>query len=276
MKAFSLSACVFSATVSGSALAGLVVDGNLADWQIDPRTWVSSLPGVHSAIEDQTGSGDYYLNPGYGGQAYDAEAMYAVLQEGKLFIALATGHNPLTIDAPGNNVFGAGDFAIDFGLDGSYELGINVVNNFDGGVLGGVYRSPVWDYGLWDANGQETHDPDKVDKTHPTSLLGGTFLGLANYSYTTTGVTGYGSQQSDKHYFYEISLDLSLLSLAGWDGNAFNIHWTQNCANDNILVDPEMVPEPGSLALLGIGMIGLLGGGLRRSSLRQKHCQQAV
>jgi hypothetical protein len=43
---------------------------------------------------------------------------------------------------------------------------------------------------------------------------------------------------------------------------AFTVHWTQNCANDSIWVDPPMspqgsVPEPGTLALLPLGMIGL-------------------
>ncbi|MDR0577928.1 MAG: PEP-CTERM sorting domain-containing protein [Candidatus Accumulibacter sp.] len=259
MKTLQLCACVLAATAVNPAFAGLVVDGNLADWQIDRTTWVSSLPGVHSTIEDQTGGGAYYLNPGYGGQAYDAEAIYAIFQDGKLFIALATGHDPLTVDNPGGNIYAAGDFAIDFGKDGSYELGINVVNNFAGGVLGGVYASPAWAYGLWDANGQETHDANLVDKTHPTSLLGGSLLGLAAYSYTTSGETGYGAQVSDTHYFYEISLDLDLLYQAGWDGSAFNIHWTQNCANDNIVVDSGNVPEPGSLALLSLALTGLTG-----------------
>jgi hypothetical protein len=271
MKTSPLFAFALAATVSGSAFAGITIDGSLADWQIDKSTWVSSLPGVHSTIEDQTGgSGPYFLNPGYGGQDYDAEAMYAVIQDGKLFIALATGHNPNTPDNPGSNIFAAGDFAIDFGKDGSYELGINVVNNFSGGALGGIYASPLWAYGLWDANGQETHDPDRADKSHPTSLLGGALIGMAESQYTTVGETGYGSQAGDAHYFYEISLDLQVLYAAGWDGGEFGIHWTQNCANDNIMVamnGGQSVPEPGSLALLGIGMIGLIGGkrGLRRS-----------
>jgi hypothetical protein len=251
--------------VPGAAFAGIVVDGNLDDWQINRDTWISSLPGVYATIEDDTGSGAYYLNPGYGGQAYDAEAIYAAIQGDRLFIALATGHDPRTVDNPGANVYAAGDFALDFGKDGSYELGINVVNNFTDGTLGGVYGSPAWAYGLWDVNGNETNDPDNADKAHPTSLLGGTLLGSADYSYTTVGAAGYGSQKGDLHYFYEIALDLSLLYAAGWDGNEFNIHWTQNCANDNIWVDPALdVPEPGSLALAGIGMIGLLGGLRRR------------
>ena len=60
-----------------------------------------------------------------------------------------------------------------------------------------------------------------------------------------------------------MSVDLSLSRDAGWDGSAFNIHWTENCANDSILVDPgQYVTEPGSLALLGLGLFGMMG--LRR------------
>ena len=268
MRILPIAALVFTATVSGQAAAGLVVDGDLADWTIDKKTWVSSLPGIHSTIEDSTGDSNTRLDPGYGGQAYDAEALYTTFQNGKLFIALITGHNPLTGNNPNSSVFSAGDFAIDFGKNGSYELGINIVNNFSGGVLGGVYSNPVWAYGLWDADGGEVKKTKKpVDTTHPTSLLDGTLIGLATSAYTTHGVSGYGAWKSDKHYFYELSLDVSLLQQAGWDGSAFNIHWTQDCANDSILVDPGfVVPEPGSLALLGIGVIGLMGSRRRRGS----------
>jgi len=255
-----------TAVLSGSASASLVVNGNLADWQIDHNTWASSLPGVHYTVEDTTGNANTYLDPGFGGQAYDAEALYATIQDGALWIALITGHDPATSNNPARNTYGAGDFAIDFGKDGSYELGINVVNNFSGGKLGGVYGNPVWAYGLWDANGAEVAKSGLIaDPLHPTSLLGGTLIGTAAYDYSKNGAGGYGSWNSDKHYFYEVSLDLDLLYAAGWDGSEFNIHWTQDCANDSIIVDPGFaVPEPGSLALLGVGMVGLIGGSLRR------------
>lgn len=264
MKTLPLSALMLAATLSGSASAALVVDGNLHDWQINQTTWVSSLPNVHSTVEDATGGSGVYLNPGFGGQAYDAEALYATFQDDKLFIALITGHDPATKDNAAKNTYAAGDFAIDFGKNGTYDLGINIVNGF--GTAGGVYANPTWAYGLWSANG--SYNPGSPDKSNPTSLLGGTLIGVADFDYSKNGAGGYGTWKSDKHYFYEISVDLDVLLAAGWDRSAFDIHWTENCANDSIVTDPGLVvPEPGSLALLGVGMLGLVGGGLRRRSV---------
>ncbi|MBK7900959.1 MAG: hypothetical protein KA603_15375 [Azonexus sp.] len=279
---------ILLAGLAGSAAAlPITVDGNLADWGVSGASWIPAA-GVHSTVEDQTGGGGTRLFPGYGGQAYDAEALYATISGNRLYIALVTGHNPRTLNKPSSNSFGAGDFALDFGRDGSYEVGVNIKHALSyssatqtythesfgaqsnaavaGNVFSarnGVYGSPTWNLGLWNAAGN--YDPAHADPLHPTSLAAGTLLGMADVAYTLVGQSGWGNTPGDKHYFYEIGLDLSLLDAAGWDGQtAFNIHWTELCANDSILVDPPPAPvsEPGGLALVTGALAGLVA--LRR------------
>lgn len=267
-----LTLVLLGSSLSAPALAGIVVDGDIDDW-LTPggkATWTVNNPGINRAVEDQTGTGAFYLSPGWGGQAYDAEALFATIIGDKLFIALATGHNPTITTNAGANVFGAGDFAIDFGRNKSFEMGINT-DRASGhasdtfGVVGGVYKVSEWYYGLWNTAG--AHQPSNPDLSHPTSIKAGSLSGLATYAVSGAPKTGYGTNLADSHYFYEMSVDLSLLRAGGWDGfSPFDIHWTQNCANDAISVDPaNYVPEPGSMALLTAGLLGIAG--IRRKKL---------
>ncbi len=263
----SILSLAISAGVSQAWALTISIDGNLNDWGIDPATWLPSDPRIHARNEDQTGGGGTYLNPGWGGQAYDAEAMYALIQGGRLYVALATGHNPRTLHNPSTNSYGAGDFFLDFGRDGSYELAININHRLPSGfestfIEGGVYQVSSHALGLWEEN--DTQYPVSPAK-RPTYLTAGDYVGMAELVYTTTAVTGWGSHTTDRHYFYELGVGLDLLTSAGWDGSPFNIHWTMNCANDTIwLASPprHAVPAPATLGLLALGLLKLAG--LRR------------
>ena len=125
-------------------------------------------------------------------------------------------------------------------------------------IQGHVYSNVTWAYGLW--SGPNVYNPSHPDITLPTSILTGTDIGtIATVAFTTTGQNNYGQWAGDLHYFYEIAVPIN--AFASHFGEDFNVQWTMNCANDAILVDPPLnvsVPEPGTLALLPLGLLGLL------------------
>ena len=276
-------ALTLAALLSAGSAQAFVIDGNLADWGLhrngNASDWTPNDKVVAAwVIEDQHPSNGY-LNPGYGGQAYDAEAIYVAFDNSNLYIAIATGHNPLTPNNPNNNSYGAGDIAIDFidhGVKGSFDYGIELLGNGTTTTRGHVYSNVNWALGVWKSNGAWTgyRDPGAAgnialaDPSHPTSILGGTDVGTGSVAYTTLGQNKYGIWTGDLHYFYEVSVPLSSFGADWAEGKHFDVHWSQNCANDSILVDPPVratVPEPGTLALLPLGMLGIVA--LRRKQV---------
>jgi len=251
---------------TGALAASITVDGDLADWGLhrngnasDWKPDTTLVPNKQQyAVEDQTGGAGTRLNPGWGGQNYDAEALYVSLGADHLYLALVTGLSPNTPNNPAANSYGPGDFAIDFGQDGSYEFGIETTGN----NKGKAYKNVVWDYGLWDVNG--AYNPANPDPAHPTSILSGDYAGMGTLVYTSIGVNNMGAHKKDLHYFIEAAIPLSAFN--GYSGK-FDVHWTMNCANDAIQADPDLtIPEPGTLALLPLGLLSLAALRRRKSA----------
>jgi len=240
--------------------------GEAADW--------TAKAGIQSMVEDNGHGRTGYLGPGYGGQEYDAEAIYVNKSGNLLEIAVVTGMSP-----DPTHTYGPGDIAIDLGYiqggPASFEIGIRTT----GAHAGEIYQvgADGWDYGLWDTNGN--HVPGSPDPAHPTSmnssdknkLLGSLddnhfYYGEAKYGATSPSQLG--KHSGDMHYLIAVRIDLNnsdLGFLTGGLGGAFLAHWTMNCANDIVEVGlppagaAASVPEPAALLLALSGLIGLIG-----------------
>lgn len=232
-----------------------------SDWGITSTNISSTVSDVHYATEDQT---NYYLNPGYGGQAYDAEGIYATWDSSYLYVGVMTGRAP---DATG---WSAGDIAFDFGSDNSYELGLITTDHTGSepgvagiGSPGQLYDVDTWNLGIWDSSGgyiNNTGNP--ADPDHPTTVAAGTEIVDAvkpgSFSYQEIGSSteyGIGGQS----YFITAAIDLNAIGGNTFLNDGLTLHWAATCNNDWITLDlpASSVPEPSTMALLSIGMIGL-------------------
>jgi hypothetical protein len=146
------------------------------------------------------------------------------------------------------NVATIGTVQVGSGYDNMY--------NFNAGGLAAFnpYAAPVVSFTKAGA-GTFTLNSMLVDGAWGSQTL--TFIGLASGStlYTTT----FGVSQNPAELVLNWSGINEFRVLTGTDfvdgaGNGSGLHWVI----DNVVVDEVTVPEPAPLALLGLGMIGLL------------------
>lgn len=258
-----------------TAQATFVADSDLKDWLNAPlgngNDWKAVIsPNSKVAEEDYIPNSDGFLSPGYGGQAYDAEAIYVAQDAVNFYVAVLTGLSPSTTEYP------AGDLAFDFGNDKVFEYGVVVKSDtqtndkYNGGIgtQGQVYQVNKWNLGLWDSLGKQVAF-NTGTTAHPTTVSSGNLLGLAQLSYGEVTYNGASINQlgayTGTHYLIEAIISKSLFTPNDL-AQSFTVHWTMACANDFIEVDPPIssVPAPTILSLISSGL--LLFAGYKKSN----------
>ena len=261
-----------------STLNAFQVDGDLSDWGVNPGTDWTPNAGIQYWEEDfvdYTNNG--YVGPGYGGQPFDAEALYAAVSDNKLYIAMVvglppSGSYPIWTEggSPDTNsdYWYPGDIGIDVTGDGFFDYGIELTGHSDntrGGQPG---------------NGDYAYDPSLVGNVYNVTDSGGWNTGITSFGSTPTelnyrepgslmlvGNTSvfYVPDDDPEHFVIETYVDLSLLTLLSED--EVLIHWAMTCGNDiaELTVsgdetgfDPgtPVVPEPATLLLLSSALAG--------------------
>lgn len=270
-----------------SATAAVTVDGNLSDWGITPANnytnWGSGIASSPHSIGGDggvkgfatIGSGPTAFNfsyhvedtndfagpnvqvgPLYGGQDYDAEFLGVGFDGPNLVISILSGQrfdNLAKYFSPGdvriettNGLFGVETTGATYNIknDGTTQSAVAAP-----GAAGTIWRTAESDW--------KTNSP--LSPLTPVQIAGGSLLDSVLFSYVD--LTG----NADTHAAIEMSIPLSILFGNG-PGSVLAVQWGPSCGNDLLRVTdiptppepaPPAVPEPSSIALLGLGAFGL-------------------
>jgi len=219
-----------------------------------------SAAGWTQIADDDGASSNGYVNPGFGGQAFDAEYLAYKLVGSTLTIGLQAGFDLMDGHVlSGNTGYYAGDLALSFdNTSDTYEYafdfglltrnyGGNLVDadssNSDGFDTAGLYAVSTWD-----------NDVLYTD-SNPFAMDVGTIVTGSN------GTTDFGFDGTS--YWRTVSFNLTSLNIT--DDFTLGAHWTMSCGNDAIEGSANVpVPEPATMLLFGTGIAGLVGSLRRR------------
>jgi len=257
------------------AFGDFVADGDLSEWGVTPGSDWQNDVGAAQWLETWVGYGGY-VGPGYGGQKFNVEAMYATTDCSYLYYAIVTGFAD-TASHDKDETYHPGDIFFDFdpayvpsGSDnptGTMEYAVETTTydheHKKGGMAGenegaGSFYSNVT-VTLADEKWNHVYYPVGFKRIGDKKNAVATLVGQTDFAYNDDY---YGSD----HYVIEGIIPLSYFG--GLTATSWTMSWTMTCANDigSLEDEPPMceVPEPGSLLLVGTACLFGIGCYLRR------------
>jgi hypothetical protein len=156
-----------------------------------------------------------------------------------------------------------GDLFIDADADHTWDYTVNLIKYEGGTWITGDNKL----YSISQPLGGTGYDMASmpgygIRENHPVAYEGGTSIANINFSGWPTNPYPYTGTATFSFNDYLVPL---------WEN--FTIGWTVQCANDVIyqtMTNPNPVPEPASMLLLGSGLIGMAAYGRKRFAKKGK------
>lgn len=207
------------------------------------------------------------------GQRWDLEGMFLDYGSQDAMFTMVGGYDFLNGTAGQD----PGDLFID--IDGDAVFGVNSRKAPTGKPTWG-YEFAIRFHSDLDANGTVGYSvfqldaATQFDQSGPTDVASSTPWKVAEANVINTGRAAFWAGLTDdqtgfsgwgngdgSHYALQLSLQEALLN---FDFNVTYFHYTMECGNDD-LIGYDPVPEPGTVMLLGAGLLGLVAFGRKRA-----------